>query len=1350
MIANPTRIRESKNLQVKGRKKNSFADFPDTLLRFTREGILIETKAMLAPGIEPKQNSCYRKTLDDLLPEEAVAAFRRALKKLGRSESPLVFDYATGHTGNRKHYRARLLPLDGDQVLALVSNISEQKKLEEAYHEIAKKYLKIAQKINDGLVIIQDGLIKFANLPLAKITGIKISEAINKSFTDFVAPAYKELVFDQYMKIMSGQKQKGKYEIEIIKKNGTHLPIEVHSSLILHDGKPADMAIIREIGERKKWEKILFESQQRLSLIAANTDDVIFAYDMNHKLIYINSAFEKLTGYRIDALYEGNLEIQFHPDDAERVKGFWQTLFAGKANLEEEFRIITKDGRVKCILCAFGPLCNDAGQQIGVRGSARDVTARKQAEEAHARENTLLNALMDTIPDNIYFKDINSRFIKINRSMVSHFDLREPSEAVGKSDFDFFSNEHASQAFSDEQEVIRSGQALVNKEERETWPNGQETWASTTKVPLRDKDGNIIGTFGISRNITAQKQAEKALQESDERYHRLAENAHDMIFRLSLPDGRYTYVNPASNALTGYLPEEFYKIRGIFWQSLHPDFQDYFKKQWREIVRGEMPPFYEYQIINKSGEIKWLHQRNTMVYNEHRQPIAIEAIATDITDRKKAEDALKEEHNLLRTLIDSIPDQVYIKDSESKFTICNNEVAKRFGCKPEQIIGKTDFDFFSKELAARYYAEEQEIVRTGHPLINHEEPSQDKDGNERWNLSTKVPLRSYDGKIVGLVGINHDITRRKQIVETLQYDEARERILLEINQMTAQSLEEIIRYALEASVSLCKSKFGFFAFIGEQESAVIKQYWSKGAADHRELLDKRDMMPMLTDSFFSEAVRQHKPVTINNYSVHHLFKQSAAKNGLTLTRLINVPIFEGVRIVAILGLANKESDYTKSDAREMTLLAEGLWNIIRRKQAEEKLKDSEASLRTIFNNLYDAIIVLDKAGKILDVNDKMLWLFGISREEALGLSIIYDLSSDTNSTDRFRQIWLKNPEQQNDFFEWKAKRPCDGSEFDVEVFAGSMNLLGTEVLVATVHDISDRKRTEAEKRSMEIQLRHAQKMESVGQLAAGIAHEINTPTQFVGDNTQFLLGAFHDLQKLQHISNDLLNECKKASFATPIVTTMEKTISEIDSEFLEQEIPKAIEQSLDGIQRIAKIVRAMKEFSHPDQDEKVLSDINKAIETTVTVARNEWKYVAEIKMELDPSLPPVLCFPGDLNQVILNLIINAAHAIAEKIGKSSKEKGMITIQTIQAKSFIEIRVHDNGTGIPEEHRQKIFEPFFTTKPVGKGTGQGLAICYNVIVTKHGGKLTFETKMGEGTAFVIHLPIKNKIASEIQA
>jgi two-component system NtrC family sensor kinase len=258
-------------------------------------------------------------------------------------------------------------------------------------------------------------------------------------------------------------------------------------------------------------------------------------------------------------------------------------------------------------------------------------------------------------------------------------------------------------------------------------------------------------------------------------------------------------------------------------------------------------------------------------------------------------------------------------------------------------------------------------------------------------------------------------------------------------------------------------------------------------------------------------------------------------------------------------------------------------------------------------------------------------------------------------------------------------------------------------------------------------------------LAAGVAHEINTPIQYVGDNLNFLLDSWNSLFKLLAACGEPA-DTELASGTRETLDRMFKLAAEIDVDYLQMEIPKAIQQSLDGVKRVAEIVGAMRELSHPGGAVKAAVDLNHAIKNTIVVSKNTWKYVADLTTDFDPDLGLVNCIAGDVNQVMLNLIINAADAISERVKAGDSERGRITVCTRREADSVEIRVSDTGTGIPDAVQSRIFDPFFTTKGVGKGTGQGLAIAHAIVVQKHQGTIQLETTSGVGTTFVIRLPI----------
>lgn len=268
---------------------------------------------------------------------------------------------------------------------------------------------------------------------------------------------------------------------------------------------------------------------------------------------------------------------------------------------------------------------------------------------------------------------------------------------------------------------------------------------------------------------------------------------------------------------------------------------------------------------------------------------------------------------------------------------------------------------------------------------------------------------------------------------------------------------------------------------------------------------------------------------------------------------------------------------------------------------------------------------------------------------------------------------------------------------------------------------------------MEVGLRHALKLEAVGQLAAGIAHEINTPIQYIGDSIGYVHDAFNDVRALLAWYRAQMQRAMDGH-APPSAEAIAAEEGARDIDYALEQIPLSIERTLDGVRRVALLVRAMRDFAHPDGVEKADADINEALRCSLMVATNEIKHVADVELHL-ATIPLIPCHIGEINQVFLNLLVNAAHAIADR----GPTRGCITLGSRPLDGGVEVTVTDTGCGIPASIQGRIFDPFFTTKAVGRGSGQGLAIARNIVVDKHGGTLHFETREGEGTTFVVRLP-----------
>lgn len=279
-----------------------------------------------------------------------------------------------------------------------------------------------------------------------------------------------------------------------------------------------------------------------------------------------------------------------------------------------------------------------------------------------------------------------------------------------------------------------------------------------------------------------------------------------------------------------------------------------------------------------------------------------------------------------------------------------------------------------------------------------------------------------------------------------------------------------------------------------------------------------------------------------------------------------------------------------------------------------------------------------------------------------------------------------------------------------------------------------------ELKATQAELLQAQKLQSIGQLAAGIAHEINTPAHYVTSNLDFIAESFEELMRLLDSYEDAVNSANGYADAYERVREqLGKELDKADMAFIKEEMPDALDSSKEGIRRIAKIVKAMKSFAHQGGDIFQYFDLESLILSTAEICRNEWSVVADLKTDIDPELKQIEGARDELGQVLLNLIVNAAHAIEEHPPKHG-QKGRIEVSTQRLDGYAQIRVSDNGGGIPPEIQGKVFDPFYTTKDVGKGSGQGLAICYNIVHKRHQGKLFFETKEGYGTDFIIQIPV----------
>jgi PAS domain S-box-containing protein len=689
----------------------------------------------------------------------------------------------------------------------------------------------------------------------------------------------------------------------------------------------------------------------------------------------------------------------------------------------------------------------------------------------------------------------------------------------------------------------------------------------------------------------------------------------------------------------------------------------------------------------------------------------------DITDRKRAEEELAFKTALLEAEAEASIDGILVVDRTGHVLQVNERFAELWNL-PEDIFNTNDDKTFLEHILGQVkdHGDFQERVNYlyAHEAERSQEEIELKDGTVFDRYS--APLQDATSKYYGRIWYFRDITERKRAeADLLRYahDQEAAKHAQEENSAKLAHLVEELAHERDLLGTLMdnvpdaiyfKDSQSRFTRINASQARIL------GVADSRTALGKTDFdfFPMEDAQAYYAA--EQKIIASGEPVIGALEQHSDASGKFQWFSNTEVPVKDAQgRVTGIVGVGRDVTEW---------------------KSTLDAFRESEERYRELFENASDIVYTTGLDARLTSLNRVGQQIFGYSAEEATHLDLQKLVApKHWEIVERSREhLWAGHAVLP---FEVEVTTK-DGRQMMLEVKPRLIYKGGKPVGVqAIARDITGRDKAEME-------LRHAQKLESVGRLASGIAHEINTPIQFVGDNTRFLQDSFAGLQTLLSKYQELRDAVDSGAVSPELIAEVRDVEETSDCAYLLEEIPKALSQTLDGVTRVATIVRAMKEFAHPESKELAAADLNRALLSTLTVARNELKYVADVETEFG-DLPLVICNIGDLNQVFLNLLVNAAHAIDESM-KGSGQKGKIRVRTLSEGGTVLVTITDTGGGIPEAIRGRIFDPFFTTKEVGRGTGQGLAIARSVVVERHKGALTFESEMGKGTTFYIRLPI----------
>lgn len=1290
-------------------------------------------------------------------------------------------------------------PAGATMSVITVQDMTERERSVDALRSSEERFRQISENIDQAFYLVDTtGLLSYISPAFERITGLPCQEARAKQWPwpDLVSPEHRERMLEDSRRLMQGEEVKSEYKIQ--HRDGSARWILRHARPICcSDGHFSGIAgVVEDVTEIHEAREKLRRSEEKFRRILLSVADVAWTSDRNGQTLYISPRVEEVLGYSKEEISAAGSKLRLgliHPHDFGRVKKGYLALFNEGRRFDEEYRIRRKDGSWIWIHDHATGTHEENGT-LYADGVFSDISARKRAEEELRWKTAFLEAQTDSTMDAMVLIDPHGYPIFANDKFVKLFP--ETAEIIAEHHEHGMLKHVLSRA--KDGESFRTLAERLNRQPDEVGycelelEHGMILEVYSAPV-LNKEEKKYYGRIWTARDITAKKRDEQKLRHS-EAYLAESQRLSHIGSWAWKSQGDFVYWSEEHYRIFGMEPGDGRVPFENSQDRIHPEDIEEFRRVVRESIKEKKDYETDIRIVQPDGTIRDIHSSGHPVFSENGEFVEMLGLSQDVTERKRNADTLLQ----LSMAVEQSPATVLITDPELKISYVNRRFTEITGYEAQEMLGKTSGVLKSGKAASETCRDLWSALNAGREWRG-EFCSKKKNGELFWEAATIRPIVDGAGKLTHYLVLSEDVTERRQTErehrltqfslehasDTVFWVNPKGRIVY-ANRSACRSLgytrEELVALSIpdidpnfswetwdtfwpdlksRGSMTLEateKSKLGrifpvevranYLEFDGQEYCFAFVRDISERRSAEEELRSSRRMLQSILDAIPQRVFWKDRNCTYEGCN-----RPFAMDAGLSAPEAI---VGKTDRELAWKEVADAyraddekvmESGQAKLGYQEIQTRTDGslLWlqtnklplfdrdgevtgvvgtyeDVTARKQAERELRLTKSSL----DITSDTVLWIDPQARIVYANEGASRTLGYSSPDLVSLLIpdidpLYPIETWNSFWEELRLRRCKTFETQH-----KSKT---GRIFPVEVTANFLEFDGQEYLFAFARDITER-------RELESQLRQAQKLEGIGQLASGIAHEINTPTQFVADNLTFLRDSWKS-------ANDLLQAYRAAlrngALPAEMASELERVEKACDLDFVVTEVPHAIEQSLDGAHRVAEIVRAMKEFSHPDSLEKTATDLNKGISSTITVARNEWKYVAGVETRLDDTLPRVVCYPGDVNQVILNLLVNAAHAIKEKM--KDGEKGKITVCSRRRGEFAEIAITDTGSGIPEHIRTRIFDPFFTTKEVGKGTGQGLSLAHAVVVKKHGGKIWFDTEMGRGTTFYIQLPIE---------
>jgi PAS domain S-box-containing protein len=1194
--------------------------------------------------------------------------------------------------------------------------------------------------------------------------------------------------------------------------------------------------------------ELLKHSAERFRTLVDNIPGAVYCCTYNEQLqglpartmVFLSEAIQTISGYPPSDFINNRVRSFtsiIHPQDRAKVEQTICESIDAKQPYVIEYRIVQTDGSIVWVYDKGQGISDENGEILWLDGVILDITERKQTTADLRDTQAFLNSIVDNLPLAVFIKEANDlQIVYWNKASEELFGYSS-EEVLGKNDYDFFPEQQARALRAQDRQILTAGELMTLSEVPITTPHQGQRFVSTKKVPLVDETGTPRYLLGICEDITERKLAvgaaarsAEAPREPEADYRRIVETATEGVWMFDA-DSKTTFVNSRMAQMLGYTVEEMLG-RSLF------DFMDEASQvlahTYIERRRQGIQERHDFKFRRKDGSDLWAIVSAAPIFDASGQFVGVLRMITDISDRKRTEEALRESHQQIADILERITEAFFALDHQWHFTYINGEASRILQQNPEALIGANFWDVFPEAVGSLVEQQYRQAMQEQVPVIfeTFSEP-----------LSRWIEVRAYPSGS-GLSVFWRDITEQKQAQEALRKSEEQYRTLashfpngavlafdrelrytliegealaaLDLSKEIAEGktlwevrspevcalLEPRYRAALSGVAEVFEMQYANRTYL--VHTLPLKNAWGEvfaGMVMKQDITERKQ-----AEEALRESERRFRAIFDSMFQFIGLMKpdgtlleanQTALEfGGFQMVDIAGRPFWETpwwrisrqtqetlraaiakaaagefIRYeVDVVGAGDRvvTIDFSikpvKDESGEVVLLIPEGRDISDKKLAEKALRESEQRFRATFDQAAVGIAHVDLEGKFLRINQKFCDLVGYTQEEMLARTLEDITHPDDLETDvEFVQQVLSGEIQTYSLEKRYIARNGEIIWINLTVSLRRRSSGAAKYFISVTQDISDRKLAEEALRQSESQLKaknqqleqtlqklrqtqaqliQNEKMVSLGQLVAGIAHEINNPISFIYGNVSYA----------HQYAAGLLNlvQLYAKHYPEPI-SEIQNEIEALDLEFLKRDFPKVLQSMKEGANRIREIVRSLRNFSRLDEAELKRVDVHEGLDNTLLILQHRLKGYAgkpAIVVRKDyGQLPLIECYAGLLNQVFMNLLSNAIDALETQAApraitiRTEFVRGEESSSQERTPDKIVIRIADNGPGIPLEVKSKIFDPFFTTKPIGVGTGLGLAIAHSIIVERHKGHLTYISTPGQGAEFVIELPLQ---------